>query len=269
MAHWEFPGSDPIDVEIGLISGDVNVTAEPTDMITVSLQPQRPGHAGDETISGFHVDYSEGRLEIIQPKRSGFIIRHSINVRLAVKVPQGSRCAIETAAANVTCQGELGSLEVRNGSGDISAATVTGPVELRTASGDVRVDDARDVVTAQTGTGDVRLRRVDGDVAAQSASGNVEIGAAGRSASARTSSGNVRIASIKTGQADVTTVSGNVYVGVPPGIGVYLDLSSLSGRVSSDLEPADTVGEAELRIQGRTVSGNLQVARAALADVPH
>jgi DUF4097 and DUF4098 domain-containing protein YvlB len=268
MAQWEFPGSDPIDVEIGLVSGDVSVTAEPTDMITVSLQPQRPGHAGDETISGFHVDYREGRLEIIQPKRSGFIIRHSVNVRLAVKVPPGSRCAIETAAANVTCRGELGSLDVRNGSGDISAATVTGPVELRTASGDVHVDDARDGVTAQTGNGNIRLHRADGDVAAQTVSGDVAIGAAGRSVSARTASGNVRIVSVRTGQADVTTVSGDVYVGVPPGIGVYLDLSSLSGRVSSDLEPAGTVGEAELHIHGRTVSGNLQVARAALADAP-
>lgn len=266
MTNWEFPASGPIDLVIHLLAGDVTVTAEPTELITVSLDSSQRGDAGNRRAAGVRVEHQNGRLEIIEPKRSGFILRHDASLKLAVTVPTGSRCEMDTAAAAVTCRGELGSLRAKNGSGDISAATVTGPAELRTASGNVRVDDAGDRVSVHTGAGNIELGHAGGDVVAEAATGDIKIGYAGASATARTSSGNVRITSIRSGHADVTTVVGNVYVGVPPGIGVYLDLASVTGRVSSDLQPSDSVGEADLRIKGRTLRGNLQVARAALAD---
>ncbi len=266
MTHWEFPGSDPIELDISLIAADISVTGLPTDVITVSLEPTKPGRAGDEAVAAVRVEYSAGRLEIVQPKQSGFIRRHSTGFSLAVTVPAGSRCTVSSAAADVSCHGELGSLDVRNASGDVSAATITGPVQVHTLSGQVRLDEAAAEVTAHSGSGDICLRRAGGNVIAQTASGDIEIGTAAASATARTASGSVRIASICAGTADITTVSGDVYVGVAPGVGVYLDLGTVTGRATSDLEPSDSGGDAELHIKGRTLSGSLNVARAALAD---
>jgi len=61
------------------------------------------------------------------------------------------------------------------------------------------------------------------------------------------------------------TVSGGVSVGVANGVAALLDLSTVSGRVRSELEasgaPAD--GEQRVELVLSTVSGNVSVARAA------
>jgi DUF4097 and DUF4098 domain-containing protein YvlB len=148
----------------------------------------------------------------------------------------------------------------------VAAAVASGPVQLHTASGDVRLDDAAAEVRAHTGSGEVLIRRAGGEITVNTASGDVEVGTAAASAIARTASGNVRIASMTAGQADLTSVSGDIAVGIAPGIGVYLDLASVTGQVRSDLHPSDTESHADLHLRCRTVSGDLRVARAVAAQ---
>jgi hypothetical protein len=65
----------------------------------------------------------------------------------------------------------------------------------------------------------------------------------------------------------VKTVSGDVEVGVVPGLRVWLDLSSISGRMTSQLDGDDGVAgndPAQLTIAVRTVSGDLRVRPAAV-----
>jgi DUF4097 and DUF4098 domain-containing protein YvlB len=263
MANWDFPCSDPIDLDVALSAGSIAVTAEPTDVITVSLTSDRPGKAGQEAVASVRVEFSDGRLEIAEPKQSGFIRRGS-SFTLAVHVPTGSRCTVNTAACDLSCEGTLGSLTVRTASGDVSAAEVTGPARLQTASGDVRVEAVASEVRVQTATGASWLKRVDGDIFAETVSGDVSIGTAGACATVKTASGDVRIASISAGHGDVNSVSGNIAVGVAPGVGVYLDLSSLTGQVTSELDRPDAEGRADLQLRCRTVSGDLRVTRAVL-----
>jgi hypothetical protein len=52
-------------------------------------------------------------------------------------------------------------------------------------------------------------------------------------------------------------------VGVPPGRGVYLDLSSVSGTVSSELNPAEEADAPEMSLECRSISGDVTVSRAA------
>jgi DUF4097 and DUF4098 domain-containing protein YvlB len=265
MASWEFPGTDPIDLDINLPAGSIAVTAEPTEVTTVSLLASHPGKGAEEAIAGVRVEYRGGRLEIFGPKHSG-LRRSGPELDLTVKVPTGSQCTVRTASADVACLGELASLDARTASGDVTAARVSGPVRVVTASGDVWLEEAADEVTANTASGDVRLLRAGGDVNVGTASGAVQIGDAGASASARTASGDVRIASIASGQADLSCVSGNVTIGVARGVSVYLDLASLTGRVSSELEPSDGEGDADLHVTCKTISGDVHVTRAVPAD---
>ncbi|HXP20900.1 MAG TPA: DUF4097 family beta strand repeat-containing protein [Streptosporangiaceae bacterium] len=264
MANWEYPATGPIDLDISLTAGSIAVTAEDTEVITVRLLPNRPGRSGEEAADDVTVDFSGDRLVIAEPKYGG-LRRHGPSFSLDVKVPPGSRCTVRTAACDVACDGELGALDIRTASGDVGAAVVTGPVQVHTASGDVKLDDAAAELTVHTGTGDVRIGHVGGELAVDTASGDISIGNAAASASARTASGNVRIASLAAGHADLTSVSGDVAVGVAPGTGVYLDLGSVSGQVSSDLDASQTEGRADLELRCRTVSGSLWVGRAALA----
>jgi Putative adhesin len=264
MASWEFPGADPIDLDINLPSGSIAITAEPTEATTVSLMASRPGRGAEEAIAQIRVEYRDGRLEIFGPKQGLRRGGHALD--LTVKVPAGSRCAVRTASADVACVGELASLDARTASGDVTAALVSGPARVVTASGDVWLEEVTGEVAANTASGDLRLLRAGADVNATTASGNVRIGSCSGSANARTVSGDVRIASIARGRTDLNCVSGDVTIGVVPGASVYLDIFSLSGRVSSELGPADGEGEAELHVKCRSISGDVQVTRAVPAQ---
>lgn len=96
----------------------------------------------------------------------------------------------------------------------------------------------------------------------------MHIGRADDGLSVRTASGDVHVEAVTGSRAEVTSASGDIRVGVAPGIGVRLDLSSLSGTVSSELEPVGETGETgetEMRLSCRTISGDVRVGRAAPA----
>jgi DUF4097 and DUF4098 domain-containing protein YvlB len=173
---------------------------------------------------------------------------------------------VRTASADISGIGELASLDARTASGDVTAALVSGPARVVTASGDVWLEEVTGEVAANTASGDLRLLRAGGDVTVTTASGNVRIGSCGGSANARTVSGDVRIDGIGSGRPELNSVSGDVTIGVVPGASVYLDIFSLSGRVSSELGPADRDGEAELHVKCRSISGDVRVTRAVPAQ---
>jgi DUF4097 and DUF4098 domain-containing protein YvlB len=261
MASWEFPGSDPIEMYISLPSGSIAISAEPTDKTTVRLEPSRPGRHSDDLISEIRVEFSDGRLEITFPRQFG--MRRNGSVDLTVRAPARSSCTVHTASSDISCLGELAALDGKTGSGDLTAAVVSGPVQLETASGDLWLEEAAGAARLHSASGDVRLLRAGGDVIANSASGDLAIGTAAGSVTARTASGDLRVDRIVTGQADLNSVSGDITVGVAPGTGVYLDLSTVSGRVRSDLEESADDGTGALVLKCRTVSGDVEVVRAA------
>jgi hypothetical protein len=81
-----------------------------------------------------------------------------------------------------------------------------------------------------------------------------------------TSSGDVRLASVSAGRADVQTVSGDIIVGVAEGVGVYLDLASVTGSTTSQLEETGANDDVPLEVVCRAVSGDIRIARASRAD---
>jgi DUF4097 and DUF4098 domain-containing protein YvlB len=264
MATWEFPETNPIDLDVSLLTGSITIAAEPTEVISVSLLPSRPGRDGDDAAGDVRVEYHAGRLEITESKPQGLVLRdHGLN--LDIRLPAQSRCTVRTTSSEITCQGELGSLDVKTAVGDIRATEVTGPVQVSAISASVRVDDAAADVTVHTASGDIKLERVGGDVTATTTSGQIQIGTAAASVTAGTSSGDIRVGSIRTGAAKLTGISGDITVGVAPGVGVYLDLASVIGQVSSELDPSDTGDHADLKLKCRTVNGSLRVARAVAA----
>jgi len=264
MSHWEFPGSDPIDAVIDLAAGSVALAAEATDVTTVSLAPSRPGRNADKLLSEFRVSFENGRLEVTGPKRTGLWRGHP-GFDLTVTLPRGSRCAVRTASADVTCTGELAGLDAHTASGDVTAAAVTGNLQAATASGDVRAEETGENTDVRTVSGDVRITRAGGDIQARTASGDVNIAAAAGSATVTTASGDVRIGTMASGRADVNTASGDVVVGVARDVGVYLDLVSLSGAISSQLEDVEPSEDVTLEVRCRTLSGDIRIARAASA----
>lgn len=262
MTSWEFTAAGPVNAVIDLPAGSVYVTATPTETVTVSLQAA--GEDGERLLSQTEVSFEDGTLRVQVPKRIS--IRGNASLDLKIELPEGSSVRAETASADLIFAGELGSLTGKTASGDVNADRVGGDVELGTASGDIRLQEATGDVRVSTASGDTLIGRADGDIIAKTASGDVRIGQAGQSATVKTASGDVRIESIVSGLADAATVSGDITIAVVPGVGVYQDLSTLTGDVSSELESgsgAGSAGAATLTLSCRSVSGDIHILRAS------
>jgi Putative adhesin len=264
MTHWEFPGSEPIEAFIDLAAGRVVLAAQPTDVTTVELTSSWPGR-GERLISDARVSFEDGRLEIAAPRRSGLWRGHT-GLDLAVTLPVGSRCMVRAASADLSCTGEMAELDAHTASGDVTAASITGHAEIQTASGDVRLEEAGAGADVRTAGGDIRLARAGGEVRVRTASGDVNIGSAATSVAVVTSSGDVRLGGVAAGRTDVQTVSGDIVVGVAAGVGVYLDLASVTGSATSQLEETAASDDVPLEVVCRAVSGDIRIARASAAD---
>jgi DUF4097 and DUF4098 domain-containing protein YvlB len=261
MSNWEFPGSEPIEIVIDVTAGSVAVAAEAAQATTVRVEGN--GRNGERLLSELKVSFSQGRLEIIEPTSARSLLRGHAGLEVTVTAPAGSSCMVRTASADVSCLGRLGELDVRTASGDVTAASVAGRLQVRTASGDVWLERADGTVQVKTASGDVQLRQAEGDVTMQTASGDVAIGRAAASVQVQTASGDARVGSVSAGEVSMNTASGGIQVGVAPGAGVYLDLSSLTGTISSELDETDGGdGDVRLQVSSRSVTGGIRITRA-------
>ncbi len=266
MTTWDFPYSDPVDIAIeSWTSGSIVLAGEPTDTVVVEVVPS--GRRNDSgLLDQVQVQFEDGQLYVNGPRYGSF--RRGSGLDLTIKAPVGSSCAAKTASADVSCVGEVSSLTVNTASGDLTASTVTGDVAVRSASGDVLLDHVGGDLSVHTASGDVKVTKVDGAVRANCASGDVTLGYCARSVTTKTATGDVQIGAVGSGEIELTSASGDVEVAVLPGIGVYLELSSLSGRVRSDLDEVDSAEETgpdgpTVEIRARTMSGDIHVTRAA------
>lgn len=267
MPHWDFPATEPIDLLVEVTAGSVRITADQTQAVTVDVRSTKSGQRGDELADEVQVDFADGRLEIVEPPRMHNWLHFYGGLDVSVTLPAGSHCWVTTASADVTVTGELGSLAAKTIAGQISADAITGNAEVSTTSGRITINEAAGQISAKSASGSVDLGRAGSDVDVSTVSGKVEIGEAAADATVHTASGRVKIGRLSRGQAEVVTVSGEVKVNVAKGTGVYLDMTSISGRVTSKLDPSQASDQVDLHLKCRSISGAIKVAKAELADV--
>ena len=98
-------------------------------------------------------------------------------------------------------------------------------------------------------------------------SGDFAIDEAHTDLAAKTVSGDQRIGAVREGKITLQSVSGDVRLGVRPGTRLRIDANSVSGDVSSEFDIKDRPSEAstgaEAQLQIKTVSGDVEITRAA------
>jgi len=269
MTTWEFPCPRPAAIGItNWASGSIAVSGEATGGVSVEVVASQPHADVDDLLEQVKVSFEDGRLSVRGPKLAGLLQRRK-GLDLTIKAPAGSDCEAHSASADVALVGQLGAVAVHTASGDVTATAASGPVTLHTASGDIFVDQADDDVQITTASGDVQVGRVSGELSISAVSGDLSIGDVSGQIGARTVSGDIAVRDISAGNADLATTSGDMRVMVTPGIGVYLDLSSMSGHVRSDLDEQDgatsTGRDAALELRCRSISGDIKVSKARAA----
>jgi hypothetical protein len=271
MQVFETPGH--VVMKISLAGGDVEVSSRDSATVEVEVQPIRNNAASREAAEETRVELIErqGVYEVVveAPKRRvAFGRGASIVVRVAC--PESARLEVSTASADVRTTGRLDAIEAKTASGDLGFDVVDGELRVTTASGDVSVGEIGGSAAVKSASGDVAVRLARDSVSINVASGDVRVERALAGVSLGSASGDLEIGSVETGEIRLQSVSGDVRVGVREGLRVWIDASSVSGDISSELaaengQPVDDT--AALEIRARTVSGDVSIVPAARVAV--
>jgi hypothetical protein len=162
------------------------------------------------------------------------------NSRIMIRVPADIEVDIRSGSGDVTASGLTGRVKLETGSGDVSADGLSGPADLHTSSGDVNVRGLSGDTTLRTGSGDINAGNLaTADVTADTASGDVGL--------------DFRLA---PRIIDASTASGDVDVSVPEGEAYRVEADSGSGdqNLNVKTDPAST-----RIIRAQTSSGDVSV----------
>jgi DUF4097 and DUF4098 domain-containing protein YvlB len=248
------PGRLALDVTIP--AGRVEIQTAATETTTVEITPARPGEAGDAAAEAarveLHEDAGGASLTIDVPRRSRFFGWNEAELNVRVRCPDGAGVAVRTASADVEVRGSVGSADVKTASGDVALAAVFGDAVVKTASGDIEVGAVE---------GKTSLKTMSGDIALAAAAGPVTL---------HTMSGDVRVDGLERGAVELRTMSGDIVASVRAGASVWIDASSKSGRVGSELAVSDAApagGGVDVEIRASSMSGDIDLRRSTLAPV--
>jgi hypothetical protein len=265
-----------IELYVESTSGLITVTAADVTRTDVVVTGK---HAED-----FTIEQRDDQIQVVAPKQGmGFLAGGNHKAEITVVMPAHSTLTVRSGSADTVVHGPITGMWITTGSGDLSAELVDGPTEVQSGSGDVRVlelrGDARiksgsgDVVVTRcadlavsTGSGDVRIESVGGQLAIKTGSGDGRVGEATADLSLSTGSGDLTVDVAHKGKYVLKGASGDVSIGVPAGTPVWTDITTLSGRVRSDLVPvgAPAEGQDHLEIRATTASGDISLQQITL-----
>jgi len=258
----------PPRLEVRNPAGSVAVDAiDGAAKVEVHVEPLDA--AAEELLDRVEIDVREGgsdsppRIRVTVPERR---LLRTPAFAVRITTPTGTAARIAVASAEVELTGRFGDLELTSASGDVEVDQAA-DVHVRTASGDARIGTVDGRASVGTASGDVRIGRSLGPLQLRTASGDVSVEHAAADVSISTASGDATIGAVAGGAVQIKTVSGDSAVGVVPGLRVWLDLSSVSGRIDSQLDEGGPAadGPAALTLALRSVSGDLRIHRTAVS----
>lgn len=269
MTDHEFPTTHPVHLYVEIGSGTIRVETTTTSVSRVSIT----GHEADRV----RVELDGDDLSVVAPKHGSSSFGADNHLDVEVVVPTSSDLATKTGSADLVARGTLGTVSLKSGSGDIDLERVGGAGRIEVGSGDISIADAEQELRLKSGSGQVVLARTGAEVTVSTGSGDVAIGRSEAAALVKTGTGDLRVTeahgdlALSTGSGDlavetlhrgrvtVKAASGEVRLGIPAGVPVWTDISTLTGRISSTVQgsgqPAEDQDHVEVR--ATTVSGDI------------
>ncbi|SFD59926.1 DUF4097 family beta strand repeat-containing protein [Streptomyces aidingensis] len=251
--------AEPVtELHVRLINGTVNVVGGPGPAARVEIS--------ELTGPPLLVRHSEGRLVVAYEDTPwpGFLKwldrrgwnRHAV---VSVSVPSGVRLTVGVVGASAVISGISGPTTLRGVSGDATLVGLGGPVQAETVSGSLEAQSLAGALRFASVSGDLTL--IDGRTAelrSETVSGATTL-------DLYSAAGPVEL---KAG-----TVSGDVAMRLPEGMGAKVDASTAGGAVSSAFGELSvdggwggrrltgTLGNGAGRIRVNTVSGAVALLR--------
>jgi DUF4097 and DUF4098 domain-containing protein YvlB len=269
MTEYHFETHEPVRLFAEIGKGSVKVTATDTTETHVEIV----GRDAEQV----DVRQDGDQVSIVAPRQRGGLFGGDNRLDVAVTLPAGSQLVVRTGSADITVAGTVGVAQLKSGSGDVEVDTAEGSLVIETGSGDIRVEEARAALKAKsgsgdvlvvdagatlqvsTGSGDVQLWTTHGPAAVKTGSGDVKVGDAGTDVSLTTGSGDLIVSTARRGRMTAKGASGDVHVGVPAGVPVWTDISTVSGEIRSNLQGAGQPQEGadHVEVRAKVVSGDI------------
>lgn len=270
MRHEHLETPLPLRLDLRLPSGTISLESHDEPRTEVELDATRDSDELREVIDNARVElrpYRDGQELVVDVHRKRFKLFDFMGgeIILRVRAPRGADVAITTASADSDARGTWGALKVATASGDVRFDELTGDVDIKTASGDIELNRVAGRASVNSASGDVGIGETGGDVTVRSASGDVEIGEAMGSVTVQTASGDQSVRSVTAGRVTMQSASGDQTVGIARGTRAFLDVKTMSGDATSELEVGDAPGEGEgpeVEVRATAMSGDIRVVRA-------
>ena len=227
--------------------------------------------------ASLYVEIGKGSVQVVATDTTESYVEVTGRDAADVRVTQDGDEITVVAPRMRSVDGTVGTAKLKSGSGEVRVDTLAGPAVIETGSGDILVDEARGELRIKSGSGSINLGQVASSVAVSTGSGDVEIGTTNGPTVVKTGSGDLKVAdartdvSLTTGSGDFVIgaanrgrlsakgASGDVHVGIPAGIPVWTDISTVSGEIHSNLHGAGEPGEGadHVELRAKTVSGDI------------
>lgn len=278
-----FDTPHPIAAAIELALGDVRITASDRADTVVDVRPSDDANPADvKAAEQTTVTFADDRLHVRAPKSRPLVTRNTTgSVEVTIALPAGSDVESSAAAADFHADGRLGSCRVKtgigrvgiewaaqvyvkNGAGDVTVDRATGPADIVLGSGDARLGELDTTAVVKSSNGDTWIGVARGDTRVKAANGNVVVDRADAGLAARTANGDVRVGDVARGAVVLETHIGDVEVGIREGAAAWLDVNTVAGRVSNELDAtAAPDGSADsVEVRARTSIGDVVIRRA-------
>ena len=242
-------------LDIGIASGTVEIDVGAVGTIEVRLDIERDDDVMVEQI---------GDTVSITDRSRRF--SRSRSMRVIAVVPPRADLTVRGASVDVVARGAHGIVRCDLASGDLDVDEAV-RVEASSASGNIRIGTIHGDAGFTTTSGDLLVHDAAGRLNAQLTSGAVHAGSVGGGIQVGTASGNVRIDRCDGSDIQIRSVSGNIRLGLPAGIRVEPDISTMSGKVllpsgASPVRPgSDQAERRSVRVRLRSLSGDIRIDR--------
>ena len=277
MRRETFHTPGPLTLDLRVPAGEIDVVSNDGDETTVELDGSGwtigAGSFEDlqNLVDGARIelrqrgDGHEVIVDVPQKRRGLGLIFVRVNFQLRVSAPQGADVEISTSSGDVDLRGRFGSFKAQVASGDVRADDLNGRVDVKSASGDVNLQTVGGSANIASASGDIYIRSVTGEATLRSASGDVTVDEAEASLTVQTASGDHRVGSVASGRVALTSASGDQHVGIRPGSRVRLDVKTMSGDATSELEVRDQPVSDDgpnVDVRATSMSGDITIVRA-------
>ncbi len=255
--RYDFETQEPPRLRGGIAGGTIEIETADTPETVVEAEAIR----GD--LENLKVE-QHGRDIVIEHRRKRSLGRGD-EYRIRIRAPHGTEADLNVASADIRAEGRFGGFQANTASGDVLAGDVEHDAKIRSASGDVRLGTVGGRLDVNTASGDVDVASAGAGATVRSASGDVHIGSAAKRVVVQTASGDLLVESVAEGSLDLKSASGDLHVGIRQGSRLHVDVRSLSGDTSSEVEldgvETETSGPL-VEVKAATMSGDIRIVRA-------